>query len=433
MSSEWTFSELGKEAINASRSFAFNEYPRVVFVNTGDVLEGKFLHSTISDSKSLPGQAKKAIRKNDILLSEIRPGNGRHAFVDFEVDNVVVSTKFMVIESLGRVLPRFLYYVITSQAALHEFQRIAESRSGTFPQITFDSIAHFPIPAPPIEEQMQLVTLFGALEDRISLLRETNVTLESIAQCLFKSWFVDFDPVRAKQEGRAPDGIDEAAAALFPDGFEESESGLVPRGWKYRPVREVVEHIFDGPHATPPEATEGAVFLGIKNLTGSSLDLAEVRFIAEEDWERWTKRVTPAHGDIVFSYEATLGFFALLPPDLRCCLGRRLALIRPKTNEGCGHFWFHQFVSRPFQQLLEKHTVHGATVNRIALKEFPSFKVLVPPINLQVAFDGIAGPLWSKIHANQSQVQSLVALRDTLLPRLISGQLRLPEAKALAA
>ena len=128
---------------------------------------------------------------------------------------------------------------MTNQSALDDFQRIAESRSGTFPQITFDSISHFPIPVPPDIEQKRLAEFFDALDDRITLLRETNATLEAIAQALFKSWFIDFDPVRAKLEGRAPEGMDEATAALFPDAFEESELGLVPRGWKVGRVAEL--------------------------------------------------------------------------------------------------------------------------------------------------------------------------------------------------
>ena len=144
MSSEWEVSELGKEAINASRPFSFKQYPKVIFVNTGDVLSGKFLHETVSESKGLPGQAKKALKKNNILLTEIRPGNGRYAYVDFDASNYVVSTKFMVIESLGRVCPRFLYHVLTNQAALDEFQRIAESRSGTFPRLRSIQLHTFP-------------------------------------------------------------------------------------------------------------------------------------------------------------------------------------------------------------------------------------------------------------------------------------------------
>jgi type I restriction enzyme S subunit len=233
--------------------------------------------------------------------------------------------------------------------------------------------------------------------------------------------------VRAKMAGRAPEGMDEATAALFPAALQETAVGFVPEGWCGQTIGSVVAGVFDGPHATPPEADDGAVFLGIKNLTGTALDLGEVRHIAEADWARWTKRVTPRAGDIVFSYEATLGFFALIPPGLRCCLGRRLALIRPHEQRGTSHFWYHQFVAEPFQRLLVKHTIQGATVDRLALKSFPDLPVLVPPIELRERFDEIVQPIWTRIHQNQSQIGVLSGLRDSLLPRLISGQIRLPE------
>lgn len=281
----------------------------------------------------------------------------------------------------------------------------------------------------PFAFQLEVAATMKALDNRITLLRESNATLEAIAQALFKSWFVDFDPVRAKMEGRIPEGMDEATAALFPDGMNATEDGEIPAGWRMGSIRDVVSDVYDGPHATPPEASAGPVFLGIKNLTGTSLELADIRHISEGDWVKWTKRVVPQAGDIVFSYEATLGFFALIPSDLRCCLGRRLALIRPKASNGAGHFWFHQFTALPFQQLLVKNTVQGATVNRIALKEFPSYQVLVPPVSLQMAFHDAVSSLWAKIHKNQENATTLATLRDTLLPRLISGKLRLPEAQ----
>jgi len=309
---------------------------------------------------------------------------------------------------------------------------IQNATTGTaVPHISAKQILDYTFHLPPAHVRALVGAIAAGLDDRITLLRETNATLEAIAQALFKSWFVDFDPVRAKMEGRAPEGMDEATAALFPDGFEESALGAVPKGWTYQPISEVVEGVYDGPHATPPESDSGGVFLGIKNLTGTALDLTDIRFIGEADWAKWIKRVEPRAGDIVFSYEATLGFFALIPPGLRCCLGRRLALIRPKADDGAGHYWFHQFIAAPFQQLLTKHTIQGATVNRIALKEFPSYEVLSPPVSLQKTFHELATGLWDRIQTNQAQAQTLATLRDTLLPRLISGQLRLPEAEAL--
>ena len=341
---------------------------------------------------------------------------------------VVSQSQLKMSFDTEKVDPYYVYYFLRSP--LGQSRLLANTSQVGVPAIAqaLTTIRQLQIPLPPRDSQTEITATLRALDDRISLLRETNATLEAIAQALFKSWFVDFDPVHARQQGLTPEGMDEATAALFPDGFEASELGRVPKGWQVMPIGGVVEGIYDGPHATPPEADEGPVFLGIKNLTGSALDLSDIRHIAESDFAQWTRRVTPQAGDIVFSYEATLGFFALIPENLRCCLGRRLALIRPMSSEGHGHFWFHQLVAPPFQRLLEKHTIHGATVNRIALKEFPRYQVLNPPTGIKAAFDGFVAPLWQRIHANHTTAQTLATLRDALLPRLISGQLRLPAA-----
>jgi type I restriction enzyme S subunit len=370
---------------------------------------------------------------NDLVFPH-RGAIGEVGIVPNDGERYVLSSSMMKLTcAADGAHPDFIYYFFKSEAGRFELLKNA-SQVGT-PGIgqPLTSLKQIKLKLPPVDEQRSIAAALRALDDRIALLREANATLEAIAQALFKSWFVDFDPVRVKQQGLAPAGLDEAAAALYPDSFEHSAFGLLPRGWRVEPVGQVVEGIYDGPHATPPEADEGPVFLGIKNLTGSGLDFAEVRHIAEADFAQWTRRVEPQAGDIVFSYEATLGFFALIPPELRCCLGRRLALIRPRGGGADGHFLFHQFVAAPFQRLLERHTIQGATVNRIALKQFPTYPVLNPPDELKACFDSVVAPLWARIHENQAQAQTLASLRDTLLPRLISGQLRLPLAQEAIA
>lgn len=334
----------------------------------------------------------------------------------------------VLIKSVAQVHKDFLHYLMRT----NDYRQwvVSGATGSTVKHTSPDRICTYQFPLPPLNTQRAIAEALSALDNRITLLRETNATLEDIAQALFKSWFVDFDPVRAKAERLEPEGMDAATAELFPDSFEESELGLLPAGWEVRPIGKLVEGIYDGPHATPAESESGPIFLGIKNLTGTRLELANIRRISENDWSKWTRRIEPTHGDIVFSYEATLGFFAVIPPEIRCCLGRRLALIRPHTEDGAGLFWFHQFISIPFQQMLDKHTIHGATVNRIALKAFPSYSVLNPPEALKLAFNDLVEPLWATIHSNQAHLNTLTQLRDTLLPRLISGQLRLPETEA---
>ena len=317
--------------------------------------------------------------------------------------------------------PHYLKHVL-----LAENEALWRFASGTTHQtIYYPEAKAFHVCLPPLDEQKAIVTVLGALDDKIELNRRMNATLETIARALFQCWFVDFDPVRAKLDGRRPVGLDPETAALFPQYLEYSPLGAIPKGWQVNRISEVVEEVFDGPHATPPHSEEGPVFLGIKNLTGSTIDLSDIRYICESDWPRWTKRVTPQPLDIVFSYEATLGFFALIPPGLRCCLGRRLALIRPRVEDGHSHFWFHQFIGPDFQRYLIQHSVQGATVDRIPLIQFPNYLVLNPPSALKEAFECRVAPLWAKIHSNAKQSRTLATLRDTLLPKLLSGELRI--------
>lgn len=357
---------------------------------------------------------------------------------------------FFVIDTAYYVVPKtdldmgWLYYAI-------QHHKLGEIDDGSpVPSTTRAAVYVRELAVPPRDVQQGIARVLGSIDKKIDVNRCINQTLEAMAQAIFKSWFVDFDPVKAKiaalAEGRdplraamsaisgkaeveldtlLPEAFEQlaATAALFPDEMEESALGAIPKNWAVESIREVVEGVYDGPHATPAESTNGPVFLGIRNLTGTALDLREVRHIAEVDWAQWTRRVTPRAGDIVFSYEATLGYFALLPNDLRCCLGRRLALVRPLAEQGFATFWFHQFVAPPFQRFLEKHTIPGATVNRIALKDFPSFPVLNPPFGIKAVFATRVDQMWAAIHARQDESQRLAELRDTLLPKLLSGEL----------
>ncbi|GAB1368925.1 hypothetical protein MASR1M42_14760 [Azonexus hydrophilus] len=154
------------------------------------------------------------------------------------------------------------------------------------------------MPIPPISAQRKSPVL-SALDDRITLLRDTNATLEAIAQALFKSWFVDFDPVRAKQQGLAPEGMDEATAALFPDGFEESELGPVPRGWRFSTLEDVSDV---GIGKTPPrkearwfsERPEDIRWVSIRDMGNSGAFLSETsEFLTREAIDRFNVRRVP--------------------------------------------------------------------------------------------------------------------------------------------
>jgi type I restriction enzyme S subunit len=187
----WDASTVGREAINKSRKFDFKEFESVVFINTGDVLKGKFLNDKVVCPEGLPGQAKKAIKSGDILYSEIRPKNKRFAFIHekLNVSNYVVSTKFMVINTSGRLLPRYIYQFFTQKVTIDEINMTAESRSGTFPQITFDSISYLPILVPSKEMQEQFINGTLSIFNTINRNDEQSHDLISVRDTLIPKLF----------------------------------------------------------------------------------------------------------------------------------------------------------------------------------------------------------------------------------------------------
>jgi type I restriction enzyme S subunit len=154
----WKLSNLAELAENKAKTYKFTK-KEVVFINTGDVLEGKFLHKNYLNPEDLPGQAKKALELNDILYSEIRPKNKRFAFVDFDASDYVVSTKFMIIKTKGEIHAHILYLILKEENSIVKINHIAEARSGTFPQITFDSISDFEILKAPLKVQDKFMDL----------------------------------------------------------------------------------------------------------------------------------------------------------------------------------------------------------------------------------------------------------------------------------
>ena len=395
-------------------------------ISGGKYPEGDFVFITEEKASELKSSQ---VRYGDLVFPH-RGAIGRVALIPENGRMILSSSLMKLTPSREKCCPAFLLYFFRSKKGVQELLKNA-STVGT-PGIgqPLTSLKQISLDLPPLKEQKAIAHILGTLDDKIELNRKTNETLEAMAKALFKSWFVDFDPVRAKAEGR-PTGLPAEISDLFPDSFEDSELGEIPSGWRVGTIASSVGEVFDGPHATPKKADEGNVFLGIKNMTGSSLDLSDVKLIGYDDWSQWTRRVEPRAGDIVFTYEAALGLFAAIPHGLKCCLGRRMALIRTKASNGAPHFWFHQFIAKPFQKVIVERSIHGATVNRTPLTEFPGYPILEPPETLRLAFDHAASSLWARMHSASNQTASLASLRDALLPKLISGELRIPDAEKM--
>lgn len=194
-----------------------------------------------------------------------------------------------------------------------------------------------------------------------------------------------------------------------------------PPGWTCHPLREIAE-VFDGPHATPDKTDSGPIFLGISNLARGRLDLSDTEHLSDEDFERWTRRVTPQAGDVVFSYETRLGEAAFIPHGLRCCLGRRMGLLRARCQKVDPRFLLYAYLGPAFQQLLQSRTIHGSTVDRIPLTDMPEFPICIPcDLSEQRAIANILGTLDDKIELNRRMNETLEAIARAIFNRSFSA------------
>jgi type I restriction enzyme S subunit len=419
MPENWKIFKLNDIAKNVSRRFDFNKHQKVVFINTSDVLEGKFLHNEIKVSYNLPGQAKKAIKKGDILFSEIRPKNKRYAFVDFDTPNYVVSTKFMVIQSNNEIIDnKFFLQLLTSNQRLDEFQSIAEGRSGTFPQITFDAIADVEFFLPPLQEQKAIASILSALDDKIELNLQMNKTLEEMAMALYKHWFVDFGPF---QNGN----------------FVDSELGMIPEGWEVSTIEDLLSiKPINGLYKKAEFQGFGNRWLKMKSVYG--LDIVTFQ---EMELINVTEKEIIKYGclydDIVFGRTSLvlegIGKCAIIKcQDNIPIFESNLFRIRPNKNKINPNILFQYFISSIGRDEVKKLARQTAAVS-ITSKDLICIKIALPNIITQNICGNKISDLISKIICNIEENQTLTNLRNTLLPKLISGEIRVKDVEEMLA
>ncbi|MEQ1621269.1 MAG: restriction endonuclease subunit S [Methylococcales bacterium] len=319
--------------------------------------------------------------------------------------------------------PSYLFYLL-------KHLNLNNWRSGSGqPLINQSTLNAIEVRVPLPIEQKSIGSFVGALDDRITLLRETNATLEAIAQALFKSWFVDFDPVHAKQQGREPEGMDEATAALFPDSFEESELGLLPRGWMVSNCQKVID-VRDGTHESPKPAFSGYPLITSRHITGGKICFDDTYLIADQDYENISKRSKVHRFDVLITMIGTVGIPVIVLDEQTEFAIKNIGLFKTSATPFLSHYLYLLLSSSKMQQYLEARLA-GTTQKYLSLKALREISLLIPPDSVMAVFSEIISPVFEKIHQNNCEAQTLANLRDTLLPRLISGQLRLPEAEIL--
>lgn len=294
----------------------------------------------------------------------------------------------------------------------------------TLPKLTQSNLNKIPIHTPPLPEQRAIAHILGTLDDKIELNHRMNETLEAIARALFKSWFVDFDPVHAKAEGR-PTGLPKHIADLFPDSFQDSELGEIPRGWEVKLFADTIDIISGGtPKTSVAEYWNGRIpWYSVADAPPSQQVwvIETERKITQQGLDNSSTCILPI-GTTIISARGTVGKIALVGMPMamnQSCYGLR-GLI---GTQG----FFNYFLTGHLVRILQQST-HGSVFDTITRDTFARISVVVPSEYLLVKeFEKLISPILYYIRKGLFESRSLAALRDTLLPKLISGELRVRE------
>ena len=334
---------------------------------------------------------------------------------------VVSQSQLKITINRAKADPIFVFYFLRSDAGQH--QLLANTAQTGVPAIASPTkaVKGIRVPLPPLAEQRAIASILGTLDDKIELNRRMNETLEAMARAIFKSWFVDFDPVRAKTEGRDT-GLPPEIDALFPDGFEDSELGEIPRAWQVGVLGEVADHPRRGVHPGEIEAT--TPYIALEHMPRRSIALSE--------WETakglQSGKFRFSRGDVLFGklrpYFHKVG---VAPVDGVCSTD--IVVITSRIVD-----WFGFVLGHVSSDAFVQYTDAGSTgtkMPRTSWTNMARYPVVLPPKRLAAVFTDVTRPMIERILASIHESRTLAAVRDALLPKLMSGELRVKDAERL--
>ena len=343
---------------------------------------------------------------------------GAYRGIHYSADPFFVIDTAFYLKPKAEMDVRWAYYALLTQG-------INEMDSGSaIPSTSREEFYGLPVRVPPLPEQRAIAHILGALDDKIELNRRMNETLEAMARALFKSWFANFEPVRAKMEGRDT-GLPQEIADLFPDRMVESEMGKIPEGWGVGTVSQLAERTQNGgtPKRSEPTYWErGEIPWLTSGEVRQSFILGTQNFISEEGLAKSSAKMVPARSILVALYGATAGQVSMNYQPLST--NQAISAVIPST----GNRYFCLISLKLEVSELENRAVGSAQQN-ISKKIVEDTIVLLPHIELRSAYDALVEPLFDRNFHNLDENQTLATLRDALLPKLVSGGLRVGDGE----
>lgn len=379
----------------------------------------RFIESTKGFIKKEGKNKSVSVISGDLIVSNsATPGLPKIMGID-----ACIHDGWLLLRNLNGVHKEFLFYLLTNDRK----QIVSQGTGTVFTNLKTDILKNHQIKLPPISEQEEIASFLGSVDDKIELNQKMNKSLEEIAKTLFKSWFIDFDPVRAKAEGR-PTGLSKEISDLFPDSFEESELGQIPEGFKV----DSVDNQYDiSIGKTPPrkepqwfsENQQDIPWASIKDMGDAGVYINKTsEFLTNEAIEKFNIRVIPKN-NVILSFKLTVGRVSILQKDM--CTNEAIAHFVPKDNDLSKVFTYCLLKSIRYESLSSTSSIATAVNSKI----IKAMKCIFPSKALLIAFNEFCHPIYKKIETNTNEIETLLSLRDALLPKLISGELKMPDAE----
>ena len=337
-----------------------------------------------------------------------------------QIDNrkVALGQRLITLRGKPEVLNN-TYLKFAMQAAFVQNQLKARSTGTTVLGISQRELRKVEIPLPSLPEQHRIAHILSTLDDKIELNRQMNETLEATARAIFKSWFVNFDPVKAKVEGRKPPCMDAETAALFPSAFKDSALGKIPDRWQVATIDDDFNLVMgqSPPGSTYNEDGEGILFYQGRKDFGFRYPTQRVYCTAPK---RFAEK-----GDTLVSVRAPVGDINMASE--KCSIGRGVATIRHKTRSRS----YTYYTMQSLQEIFSRYEAEGTVFGSISKTDFQTLSYLRPPDEIVEAFERLVHPLDQTIENNENESRTLAQTRDTLLPKLLSGEIRVDEANEI--
>ncbi|HOT29393.1 MAG TPA: restriction endonuclease subunit S [Candidatus Ozemobacteraceae bacterium] len=379
----------------------------IPFARAGNIDEGfHFQDADRVPFETLEKVGLKRSKPGDVVFTS-KGTVGRFAFVREDTPEFVYSPQlcYWRSEDASRINPRWLFYWMQGREFFMQYKGVA-GQTDMAEYVSLRDQRAMKITLPPLPEQKAIAHILGTIDDKIELNRRMNETLEGIARALFQSWFVDFDPVRAKLDGRQPAGMDAETAALFPGEFQDSSLGLIPKGWCVKSIGEILELAYGKPLKAEDRKNGHVSVYGANGPVG---------------WHN--ERLVPGPG-IVIGRKGNPGVVTWAHDDFYPI--DTTFYVVPTSDCRSLYFLYYALSAQDLANLSADSAVPGLNRNHAYMS-----KQVIPSQVILKTFDSQISPVFAAIYANEEQSRTLAALRDTLLPKLLSGELSVADAVSL--